>query len=194
MSLSTGQFYLSEITLVKTDGSTYTIKDTIKLKELESELYSIGNVPTGSYRTVRFNVGLPVATNALPSTANNALNHPEMWFGSSAQPNGYVFVNIAGKVDTTTAKNATDANMQPFSYLIGTNANLTTVTMPDFAYTIVVNQPTTIHMYADASRLFDGIQLNNSNNLTMNTVSANATALGQKLKNNVSGMFHYEIE
>lgn len=192
ISLDIAQMYLYKITLIKEDGSTFTIKDTIKLKTLEFDTYLIGNAPVGNYKSVKFNVGLSSATNALDPSANKLLNHQEMWFGTNAQPDGYVFINIAGKIDTTASMTAEDHEMQPFKYLIGTNANLTTVHMPVAKYTIVKDQNTYIHMYADCSQIFNGIQLNDSRNLSMTTVTDNKSTLAVKLRNNIARIFRYE--
>jgi hypothetical protein len=192
ISLDLAQLYLYKVTLIKDDGSTYTIKDTVKLKTIDFESYMIGNAPIGSYKSVKFNVGLSPAVNASAANSNKILNHPEMWFGTNAQPDGYVFAHIEGKIDTTTAMDATDAQMVPFKYLIGTNANLNTVVMPVQKFTIAKDQNTFIHMYIDYSQIFNGLQLNNSQNLTMTSAADNATVLGQKLKNNIPKMFRYE--
>jgi hypothetical protein len=192
ISLDMAQLYFYKITLIKEDGSTFAIKDTIKLKTLEFDTYLIGNAPLGKYKSIKFNVGLSSATNSLSPTTNKLLNHSEMWFDANTQPNGYVFVNIAGKIDTTTDMTAENNQMQPFKYLIGTNANLTTVTMPVENYNIVQDQNTYIHMYIDYSQIFNGIQLNDSRNLNMATAAENSSPLGMQLKNNIARMFRYE--
>lgn len=193
ISLDLAQLYLYKITLIKQDGSTFTVPDTILLKDLSHDLYPVGKVPAGKYKSIKFNVGLPPATNALAASAKKVLNHSEMWFGAAAQPDGYVFAHIKGRVDTTTAMTAKDnTEMTPFKYLIGTNANLLTVVMPVQSYTIVQDLPYTLHLNADFSQIFNGIQLNNSQNLTLVTVADNSTPLGLKLRNNLAAIFKYE--
>lgn len=193
ISVSMAQLYLSNIQLVKLDGSTVDVSGVIKLKTKDEEVYELGSVPAGNYKTVRFNVGLSPTTNAaIPAASDVTLNEMSMWFDMmNVQPDGFVFVNFQGTIDTTNAANGTSGQMQAFSYKIGTNANLQTVTMPDQNFSVLVNQSQYIHMEIDYAALFDGIQLNVPGNLTMNTVLDNATALGTLLANNVSMIFSY---
>lgn len=194
ISVTKAQLYLSNIQLVKLDGSTYNLDGVVKLKKKEIEEYVLASVPSGNYQTVKFNIGLDSATNATtPAQADSTLNQPAMWFGSSAQPSGFVYVVFEGMIDTTAMANGSTAQMQPFSYEIGTNMNLQTVTMPNQAYTVLPNQTQFVHMTIDYNMLFMGVSLNNSGNLTMNTTSANATALGMLLSNNIQRMFGYEM-
>jgi hypothetical protein len=188
------QLYLSNFQLVNADGSTYTIPDSKILQVYNQESYIIGNAPAGNYTSIKFNVGLDPATNQkIPtSSSTDILNNPTMWFGTSAQPEKYVFVNFQGLVDTSTVPNASAA-LQPFSYKIGTDANYKLVTMPTTTtFAIAPNQTQLLHIYTDFSKLFNGITLNNQANLTMNTPAANATALGVSLSNNLSSMFVFE--
>ena len=187
------QLYLSGIQLVKLDGSTVDVSGVIVLKKQEEEVYTLGSVPSGNYKSVKFNVGLSGTTNAAtPAVSDSTLNTPPMWFGVTAQPSGFVFVNFQGTIDTTTAGNGTISQMQPYSYKIGTNMNLKSVTLPDQNYTVSPNNIQFVHMVIDYNMLFTGVQLNVSSNLTMNTTSANATGLGTQLANNIASMFMYE--
>jgi len=194
ITVTKAQLYISNIQLVKLDGSTLNVAGVIKLKKQEEEVYSIGSVPAGNYKSVKFDVGLNAATNAaVPAASDSTLNQPSMWFDMMAQPSGFVFVNFQGTVDTTIAANGTVGQMQPFSYKIGTNANLKNVTLPDQNYTVSPNQVHYIHITVDYGMLFMGIQLNVNSNLNMNTVSDNASAHGTQLADNISMMFSYEM-
>jgi hypothetical protein len=193
ISLSMAQLYISNIELVKSDGSLYSIPDTIILKTQDEETYLIADVPVGNYKSVHFNVGLSAAQNKKTPSAssNDPLNHPEMWFGSTAQPDSFVFMNLQGKIDTTAAANASEAQMQPFVYKLGTDANYKKVVMPDQNYTILANQPQYIHLYYDVSKIFNGVQLNDHGNLSVTTPQDNATTLAAQLRNNIPAMFSY---
>jgi hypothetical protein len=194
ISVSRAQLYVSGIQLIKADGSTYDVPNLTILKVMEIEEYLVGSVPAGNYKSIKFNVGLSPATNSTTPAANDStLNKPNMWFGATAQPSGYVFVNFQGKIDTTHAANATAAQMQPFNYRIGTNANLKSITMPDQSYSVLPNQVQFIHITIDYNKLFNGIQLNNANNLNVNTASDNSSALGIQITNNIPAMFTYEM-
>lgn len=196
ISLSKAQLYLSNIRLIKTDGTQYALPSTmIVLKDLETESYFLAKVPTGTYKSIMFNVGLDATTNAkTPTAADSALNHSDMWFGASAQPDGYVFVDLEGNVDTTAAGNGSTALMQPFIYRIGTNGHLNTVTMPDHTpvYSVAKDESQFVHIIVDYSKLLNGVLLNNSTNLSVKTAADNNTALSNTVSSNVPSMFRYE--
>jgi hypothetical protein len=195
ISLTRAQFYISAIQLVRLDGTLYDITDKKILKELETDVYFIADVPVGNYKSVKFKVGLDAATNQsnpFPSVDSAILNRPEMWFSSTAQPDGYVFMNVEGKIDTTSDASGTVANMQPFSYKIGTNANYKQVSMPDRNFTVIKDQVQYVHILADYYRLFNSIEINVSNNLTVATPADNATSLANIIANSIPSMFVYE--
>lgn len=194
IELRMGQVYLSNIQLIKLDGSVYTVPDVIVLSQQGIESYPIADVPAGNYKTIRFNIGLdPAANGKTPSTSTaDPLNRSEMWYGSTAQPEGFVFVNAQGRIDTTADASGSEAQMQPFSYRIGTNAHLKQKTMPDKNFTIVPDQAQYCHMYMDYTKLFAGIQINKASQLTVNSPTDNASELAAKIANNLPSMFFYE--
>lgn len=194
IAVDKAQMYLSHIELIRTDGTTYPISGVIVLKSQETEEYYLSKVPAGTYKSIKFDVGLDATQNALPSTADTALNHSEMWYGATAQPGGYMFINFQGSVDTTTNGNGTAADMRPFMYFIGTNAHLTTITMPNHSpsYTITDGQTQFVHIKIDYNKLLDGIQLNNPMNLMVMMSSDNSSVNANAVANNIPGMFSYE--
>lgn len=195
ISLSLAQLYLSEIQLVKLDGSTVDFSGTKILKVLSGETYMVGTAPVGNYKTFRFKVGLDASTNTLSPTAPSdsaILNKPEMWFSTSAQPDGYVFVNVQGKIDTTSDASGTIAQMQPFTYKIGTNANHKQIIMPDKNFTIVEDQVQYGHILIDYNKLFSGLALYNPSNLSVTTATANSVFPATTVANNITSMFIYE--
>jgi len=196
ISLSEAQMYISGIQLVKPNGTTYNLSNVTLLKTLENESYYVAKVPVDTYKSVKFYVGLDATTNQkTPSgSSSDILNHPEMWFSSTAQPGGYIFMNVSGKIDTTAGANGTTAQMQPFTYHIGTDAHYTQVSMPDHSpyYVVTKDQIEYIHMIIDYSGLFNGLQLNNSSNLSVLTKTDNSTPLGNTITANIPGMFRYE--
>lgn len=193
MKLTLAQFYLSEIELVKTDGSIYKSEGVRILKTQEEDAFEIGEVPAGNYQSVRFKVGLVPAINMLmPSASPDSviLNRSEMWFGSTAQPEGYVFMRVQGAIDTSSQK--TGITLQPFDIKIGTNAHLIEVKMPDRKFSVLPGSTTFVHMETDYSRLFTGIAINNPGNLTLTTTSANTSTLAAQLATNIAAMFEFE--
>ena len=120
MSLNLAQLYISGVQLVKSDGTTVDVSGNV-LKVFETEEFLVGNAPVGNYTSVKFKVGLNAATNLLNATSTDTLlNRKEMWFGNAPQPDGYVFLNLQGTIDTSAALNKTPV---PFTYKIGTNAH-----------------------------------------------------------------------
>ena len=194
ISLSISQFYMSKIELIKLDGSIVSIPDTIILKIQNETRYALGNAPVGNYKSIRFNVGLDQKTNASIPPGGSVLDRTEMWFGSSAQPDGFIFLNIQGKIDTTSDASGADDQMQSFVYKIGTNANLKQVTMPNQNFVIAPNQTKYLHMYYEVNKLFTGIPLGRSENLSIKTPAENETPLASKIKDNIPTMFRYEQE
>ncbi len=193
ISVSKAQLYISGIQLVKADGTFYDVEGEIVLAQQGIEEYTVGSVPAGNYKGVRFNVGLSATQNAkTPTSADTALNNSEMWFGSAAQPEGFVFINFQGKIDTTTAANGTEAQMQPFVYKVGTNANLKSVIMPEKNFAVNPEQTGFVHLTADFAKLLNGLELNKAENITLNTVAENGEWLGTTLSGNVGTIFSYE--
>jgi hypothetical protein len=195
ISLSMAQMYISDIQLVKLDGSTYNISGKKLLKVFETETYVVAEVPAGNYKSIHFKVGLDPATNLLnPTTSadSSILNRPAMWFNANAQPDGYVFMNVQGKIDTTSDASGTVAQMQNFTYKIGTNANYKQVNMPDKNFTILPDQVEYGHILIDYSKLFNGITLNQAANLSVTSAAANSTAPATIIANNIPAMFIYE--
>jgi hypothetical protein len=191
ISVSKAQLYISNIQLIKLDGTTYSVPNTIIYKVQEAEVYLIGQVPVGNYKSISFEVGLdPTTSLKTPTATDSALNQPSMWFGSAAQPQGYTYVNFQGSIDTTTAGNS--STLIPFKYLIGTNSNAKQVTMPVENYSVTQGQTQFVHLIIDYNMLFNGIKLNNSNNLTVASVADNATVFGTTISNNIVSMFRYE--
>jgi hypothetical protein len=193
ISLSTAQLYLSDIQLVRLDGSTYDVGSKKILKVFEAESYLIGEVPVGNYKTIKFKVGVDPTTNSQSpnlSTDSVILNKPSMWFNSSSQPDGYVFMNFQGKIDTSSTLAETPV---PFRYKIGTNANRVQITMPDKSFTVLKDQIVYSHILIDYYRLFNGIQLNQFNNLSVLTASDNSASIAAIIKNNISSIFIYEL-
>ncbi len=192
ISLDIAQMYISDIQLVKLDGSIYTVPNKSILKVFETASLVIGDVPVGNYKSIRFKVGLNSTMNALDPTSTGdsiILNKPSMWFSTPVQPDGYVFMNVQGSIDTTVAMNGIPV---PFSYKIGTNANYFQVEMPEQNFTVLENMTAYAHMIADYSKLFTGIQLNDFNNLSVNTVGDNSLPIATAIKNNIPLLFRYE--
>jgi len=192
MTLAFAQLFISEIELIKSDGTTYSVSGKKLLKTYDEEEYIVGDVPVGNYKSVRFKVGFNAADNALnpTATADSAiLNNDQMWFEKTAQPDGYVFLNVQGTIDTSTTKSG---NMISFSYQIGTTANATEVTLPNQNFSVIEKQLQYIHMIIDYGKIFQGVKLNDVNNMTVATPTDNTTANALQIVSNIPSMFRYE--
>ncbi|MBS1683530.1 MAG: hypothetical protein JSS76_02175 [Bacteroidetes bacterium] len=192
ISLNRAEYYISGIKLTKTDGSTVDVSGTT-LVQLGIEEYSVGNVPTGSYKSISFNVGVQSADNHKdPSTQTGALavQNPVMNYSTTA--NGYIFLAVAGLVDS----NASGTPNKAFSYQIGTDALLKNVTLGDHSaapynapYVATANGSITIHIIGDYGKLFGNTDM--IQNSQTNSTDVNA-ALGSTLAGNIPSMFDYE--
>jgi hypothetical protein len=189
IKIKLAQFYASGIRVQKSDGSWLPMTGLIILKTIPNEQYVLGNVPTGNYQSIAFNVGLDATTNSGdPGTqaAGSVLGvqNPSMWFGSTAQ--GYIFMNIQGMVDTSAGNNGT-VNF-PISYQLGTSTMLKSVTLPSKTYAVVANQANFVHLICDYGKALAGVNFKTQN---MASPWSNATVATQ-IANNVPGMFRYE--
>jgi hypothetical protein len=186
MSLSLAQLYISDVQLVKLDGSVYSIPTNKLLKILEKDTYLIGDAPVGNYKSLRFKVGLSPAVN-LPDASDKS--DSLMWLSSGKIDDGYTFLNVKGKIDTS---DAMTAPMVPFEYKIGTNINYTQVNMPNKDFTVVAGEIQYAHIIADYYRLFNGIKLNAGSNLFIQSAADNTLPLAKKIVTNIPSMFTYE--
>jgi hypothetical protein len=193
ISVSLSQCYLSGFELIKADGTVLPVNTPNFLKVLDQYIYMLGDIPVGNYRSFRFKVGLAPSVNSLnPSESNDSivLNKPEMWFASSPQPDGYVFFNLRGSIDTSQSLSGA---MAQFGYKIGTNANYVQVNLPDRNFTIVENQLEYGHLVMDIAGIFSGIPLNQASNLSVESPSDNQTTPATWIVNNIPSIFRYEM-
>jgi hypothetical protein len=185
--------YISNIELVKLDGSVYSVSGRVLLKDFENEVFFVGNVPAGNYKSVRFSIGLNSTANAkTPISTDTIFNRTEMWFGSTAQPQGYIFLNVQGRIDTTAKANGTEVQMVQFSYKIGTTTNIKQIVLPDQNFTVLPNKIEYVHMIINYMKIFDGIDLGKAGNLSVNSPADNTSDVAIKITNNIPLIFNYE--
>ncbi len=189
ISLDMAQMYLSDFQVVKANGTRYTIPNKKVLQDLKSETYELGEVPVGEYKALIFRVGFDAATNKLaPSADPTLLDHSEMWFGTNPQPDGYVFLHAKGMVDPTPGA----AQMEPFEYKIGTSSNYIQINLPDKDFTVVKDQASYVHLLADYSQVFDGIDISNPANRSVLTAAENSVMPATWITQNIPLFFRYE--
>ncbi|MBC7390605.1 MAG: hypothetical protein H7329_15440 [Opitutaceae bacterium] len=189
ISLGYGQFYLSDFEYINNDGSVFALPNGAVLKKGSFPTYVAGNIPVGIYKGIRFKVGLKPELDT--SISSPTLNDPAMLFGSKAQ--GHIYVNIQGKIDTTSNATGTLDKMQPFSYKIGTSLHLTSVTnLPPTSINVMETGVEYLHIVFDLKLLFKGVQLNNPGNLSVNSLSDNNSAVAAKIAANIPNSFRFE--
>lgn len=106
MTINKVVFYISNIDLVKEDGSTVRLSD-IEYVDLSDPTnpgkanFSFGDLPAGNYRAIRFGIGVPADLNA-KTPADFAVNHPlaieSMYWDAW---DSYIFSKTEGRIDTT---------------------------------------------------------------------------------------------
>ena len=192
--LTIAQLYLSEISLIRLDGSMYAIQDTVILKTLDNDVYMLGQVPIGNYRSIRFRLGFNASKNPQILSGLGIYSRSEMWYNSSQQSDGYIFLNVQGKIDTSAAHNSSISNIQPFKYQIGAKAaDSIFITMPNKNFTVLNTQRLTfLHIIVDYNKIFNGIDLTNQNNLQVINPEDNNTTLAKNIVKNIPSMFVYE--
>ncbi len=192
ISLTRAEYYISGITLTRTDGSTVAVSGTTLVKWGKEE-YQIGNIPTGSYKNISFQVGVQAGDNHKdPSTQSGdlAAQNPSMHYSTTS--NGYIFLAVAGLIDSS----GSGTPNKPFSYQIGTDALIKTVILGDHSaapynapYLATANGSITVHITGDYGKLFNNVDMMQSNQTNSTDVN---TALATTLAGNIPSMFDYE--
>ncbi|MCW3124860.1 MAG: hypothetical protein JWO03_518 [Bacteroidetes bacterium] len=195
IQLDRAQYYISGVKLIKADNSTVSVPGTI-LVRMGQEIYMVGNAPVGTYKSLSFNVGVQPADNHKAPATHSATDDlseqtPTMHFASTAD--GYIFMAVEGMIDSSAGGTGTPD--KSFSYHIGTDALLKTVTMPDHSaapyntsFVVSATSGATVHMMADYNKLFNTVDMS-TNNIT-NTTDINWIAT--TLAGNIPNMFSYE--
>jgi len=189
MSLS--QFYISGIVLTKSDGTTVPASNVYLLKTNGTQVYYVDSVPPATYSSMSFNIGIDAATNAKDPTTFIAtsplyLQNPSMWFSSTSL--GYMFMNVQGMADTSSANNG--AVNYPFTYQGGVDSLIRTVTLNSKAFTISSSAALTIDIIADYGKLFQGISFKSFASYSLTPYTNPSVAV--QIANNIPGMFHYQ--
>ncbi|MBK8847391.1 MAG: hypothetical protein IPO27_12935 [Bacteroidetes bacterium] len=187
-NLSDFRYYLSNIVLIKNDGSQLPISGKVILVNPATSKYELAKVPIGSYKGFKFIVGLDSATNhSDPTTyaAGNplAIQSPGIhWSWNS----GYIFMKIEGKVDTTQAANG-PLDFEYF-YHIGMDNFKCSIDFSTEAFTVVSGSDYEIGLEFDLLKVL--------NNVDMRTENATHTMdnmpLATKIANNWPTAFSIE--
>jgi len=167
------RMYVSEIFLIKADGTEEELSE-INLFDIAEggpakrvkhgfTAYKVyQDVPPGSYKGIKFGIGVPDRLNDNP--ADYGIDHPlsignQMYWSWRA---GYRFISIEGKVDSSQAMDGAQL-AQSFGYHIGKDSvnspNVVYQTLvfdgPDDAFTVVENEEAHIEFDLDINQIFN---------------------------------------
>lgn len=183
------RYYLSNIRLVKTDGAEVPVTGKYLLVTPGIADYSIGQVPVGDYKGLKFSVGIDSLANhsdptAYPAGHPLAVQTPAMHWSWNA---GYIFTMIEGSCDTTL--NGTDTlKFGQFShgmfFHIGMDKLYRTVEL-NSSFSITTTGSNTLVLQTDLNKFFVNIDLKKENG----THTMDAMPLATKGANNTPSMF-----
>lgn len=174
------RYWVSNVVLIKTDGSEYPVPKSYYLIEERSALgiltkreeVAINDIPAGSYKAVRFSIGVDAAHNDNLSLQDGELSltknmtNVDGWGWNTS----YIFTALRGNV-------IEGATTQWFQVETGLNTNYKTITL-ELPKT---KEPTstTLKLNVDVAKIIDGLDLIKTYFITANaptsmkTVSAN---------------------
>ncbi len=189
-TLSTVRFYMSGISLVKSDGSEYPLTGQYLLVDPSVSHFHLGKVPVGNYKGLKFTVGIDSVTNhkdpSTYATTNPLANQtPSMhWSWNS----GYVFMMIEGSCDTTAAGTDALASGQyhhSMFFHLGMDGLTRKVELNNSAFSIVSGTDKYVYIKTDMNQLLNGVDLKTENQShTMGTMM-----LATKVANNIPNAF-----
>jgi hypothetical protein len=192
ITISMFRYYVSNIRLIKNDGTEYPISDKYLLVTPSTENYDLGDVPVGDYKGLKFNVGIDSVTNhqdptIYPTTNPLAIQSPGMhWSWSS----GYIFMMIEGSVDTTASNTGVIASKKydrGMIFHIGMDQFYKEIDLSNSAFTVSSSSAKTINIKSDLNAFFTNMNLKlNSENQTH---TMNNMPLATKAANNIATMF-----
>lgn len=189
-TISTFRYYVSNIRLIKSDGSEYPITDKYFLVSPSTSNYSLGEVPVGDYKGLKFNVGIDSLTNHQDPTIYSASNplaiqSPGMHWNWNS---GYIFIMVEGTCDTTVA-NTDVLTLGQYSkgmFLhIGMDKNNKEVDLSTSPFTVSAAAESAINIKADLDTFFNGIDLKTDNQ----THTMDNMPLAMKATANIPNMF-----
>lgn len=195
LKVSTLKYIVSNIKLVKEDGSVFTYpkaKSYFIVDETEASTHNIvlTDVPTGNYVAIKYGIGVDKEQYDLGATGQGdflalAQKKNMIWTWST----GYRFLMFEGKFTSATV--AADTKYMIHTGKTGTDYNYTELTLPLPEKAIVRNtNSSVVHIMADASKIIDGT---NKISLTDNNMGTGAMIMGgtnlPKITSNLSEMF-----
>ena len=192
ITVSMFRYYVSNIRLIKSDGSEHLISNKYLLVTPSTENYDLGEVPIGDYKGLKFNVGIDSVTNhqdptIYPTTNPLAIQSPGIhWSWSS----GYIFMMIEGSVDTTASNTGVIASKKfdrGMFFHIGMDKFYKEVDLSSSAFTVSNGAAKVINIKSDLNAFFNNMNL--KLDAENQTHTMNNMPLATKAANNISNMF-----
>ena len=189
-NFSTVQYYVSNLRLVKADGTEHPMEGIFELVKggATSEL-ELEDVPGGNYSGIKFNVGVDSTTNKTVDPATQpegsalGVQNPSMYWSWNS---GYIFLRLEGNVDTA-AVVGNSPEMGTFTMHVGSDPNLMDISL-DKNFAVGENEHPSVSVFMDAQYLID-TDLDMSTSADRNTHTMDNMPLVMKLKANIDGAF-----
>lgn len=185
------RYYISNIVLIKEDGTEYPISNKVLLAGIEKEEHALGEVPVGKYKGFKFMLGLDSATNHSDPTTYEAGNPLAMqtpsihWDWNS----GYIFFKAEGRVDTSAAGNL--APNHDFFYHIGMDMLARQIDFSTSAFEVTADGEKFVHMNFDFLTALQNVDFTTE---TMTHSMGAGMPLATKIANNYQAAFEVENE
>lgn len=187
-NLSDLRYYISNIVLIKSDGSPLPLNGKVLLVNPATNEYELGEVPVGSYMGFTFMLGLDSTTNHSDPTTYGATNPLSIqspgihWNWNS----GYLFMKIEGQVDTTLA-NTGMPDLEYF-YHIGLDDLKRTIDFSTEAFSVINGSDYKIGLAFDLLHALNNVDMRTENE----THTFNNLPLATKIADNWEGAFSLE--
>lgn len=187
-TVSTFEYYISNIKLTKSDGTTYAAPHEYHLIDTAkpgSTSFIITNVPAGDYTGVSFVVGVDSTTTkgdplALPGDLNPANSMYWTW------NTGHIFLKLEGTVTSTSPNKPLTCHIggyrAPYSAIVTATPSLNGATLP-----VRAGQVPKLSVAANVLKMFDGATAFTLSNFP--TTMMPSTASVQVATNYAAGMF-----
>jgi archaellin len=189
-TVSTLRYYMSNIRLIKSDNSEYPLTGKYLLVQPSVSHVHLGQVPLGSYKGIKFAIGIDSATNHMdpalyPAGNPLAQQNPSMHWNWNA---GYIFLQIEGSCDTTSGNTGvltSGVYDRSMFFHLGMDALYRNVDLSNSAFTVDSSGEKHLYLKADVNELLEGVDLTTENQShTMGTMM-----LATKIANNIANMF-----
>jgi hypothetical protein len=154
MLVETFKAYLSDVSLIKTDGTPVLIEDIDLVNFNNGATYS-QTIPNGEYIGIRFGIGVPAELNTGQDPAQYPSSHPLSVEASESMfwtwNSGYIFSKFEGKV---ALDNDPNNMIHPYAFHIGTDNFYLDIELAH-SFTVAGNT-TAVDVVFDASSFLTG--------------------------------------